>query len=256
MPIIPIICKKCGKFYKLGKNALVVSAQGVLADFGKSIVIGGSSGLSSAPDLIAPLDKDWSALDQETASEQEKEINRILPSNWERTWRCNACNEVQKYRVLYPKVKDFAGATIEEVSAAVMSVIPEDRIDRMQPRDFESRTIQADGNTSKEAINNVKKLIPKEAFEIGKIRIDSEGQLGSDDIEANSENEARNVWQSLPKERAFIKEIKAVSLPKNGFLGFGKKKGIWKVAWSVPYIAKVSFKLPIVVLSVTYYEPY
>jgi hypothetical protein len=92
--VVSLKCNGCGNIYRLGYDAVVVSAAGVLADFVAATCIGNPS----APDLVASVN--WANLDENTKRDQGLEIARIaaaMKQHVAREWECRECGKVHLY---------------------------------------------------------------------------------------------------------------------------------------------------------------
>lgn len=88
---ITVHCPRCNRTFSLLKDALVVTAAGVLSDFGARTVLGGPV---SAPDLIAACD---SATVSTKYTEQAREVETIRRSIGTRRWTCHHCGGTYEY---------------------------------------------------------------------------------------------------------------------------------------------------------------
>jgi hypothetical protein len=89
-----LICVGCGNRYKLGRDAVVVTAEGVLADFATATVMT----KAAAPDLVARAR--WDDLDESVKRKQVAEIKLItdfMKKNTNRQWQCKECGRIQAY---------------------------------------------------------------------------------------------------------------------------------------------------------------
>jgi hypothetical protein len=89
-----LICAGCGNRYCLGVNAVIVTAEGVLADFARTTVM---TTLAS-PDLVARVR--WDGLDDSVKRKQLAEITLMIDfmkKNAARQWQCKECGRIQEY---------------------------------------------------------------------------------------------------------------------------------------------------------------
>jgi len=89
---ISVYCPKCGQRYTLLKDALVVTASGVLNDFGARTVFGDAA---SGPDLIAACD---AGVLSRNYAKQVAEVEQIRRDIASRRWTCQRCGVTYGYR--------------------------------------------------------------------------------------------------------------------------------------------------------------
>ena len=107
-------------------------------------------------------------------------------------------------------------------------------------------TIHAEGRSASEAMKQAKARVPSIAFEVSEAEVVQEGRSGVVELTANSEHQALNAWESSAPPNAAFVSLECSRKPRKGFLGLGRRKGTWRIHWSSPYIARVSFKNPAV----------
>ena len=108
---------------------------------------------------------------------------------------------------------------------------------------FDSVSVEGKGKSVFEAIAMVQKNLP-EGEETSEIIISQVGESGTFEIEGYKFVEIQNEAKGKIPETAEI-SIQPIIEPVNGFLGVGKKPGIWKVDWDVPYVAQASCTRPV-----------
>jgi hypothetical protein len=141
--------------------------------------------------------------------------------------------------------KIFKGQSIEEIKEAAKAEIPENRIVSFDIKcDAKDYWIKGEGKSPDEALERASERIPRDAFEKTEPEITREGSRGIVEVSAYSEDETRIDWASNAPENAGFEKLECILPPQKGFIGLGRKKGIWKVHWSLSYIARVSFKKP------------
>lgn len=139
----------------------------------------------------------------------------------------------------------FQGESVQEAEEAAKAQIPEDQIVSLDvKREVKEDRAEGEGRNTSEAIEQAKAHLPSEAFDVGEAEIIREGLNGVVEVSAYSEDDARVAWKSKAPEGASLESIECSLTPKKGFLGLGKQNGTWKVNWSLPYLARVSFKTP------------
>jgi len=130
-------CEGCGQSYTLGKDALVATSSGVMADFQAVTVLGDDStfvGSRAHPDLVDSLERTWSSLETSVARGQQDEISRVslsLSKGRTRWWKCRKCGTVQTYELIpmpSKQLEQFERKTVEEAKAAAIPAIPKQRI--------------------------------------------------------------------------------------------------------------------------------
>lgn len=131
---LSFLCEGCGQSYTLGKDALVVTSLGVMADFQAVTVPGDDSTFvdnRADPDLVDSLERSWSSLEPSVARSQQDEMSRLslsLSKGKPRWWKCRKCDTVQTYQLIPIPSKQFERKTVEEAWAAAMPAIPKERI--------------------------------------------------------------------------------------------------------------------------------
>jgi len=141
--------------------------------------------------------------------------------------------------------RTFKGESAQEAKEAAKAEIPEDQIISLDvTRDAKEDTAKAEGKNSSEAIEQAKARVPSEAFDVGDAKIIRDRRSGVVEVSAYSENEALVAWKSSAPKDVYLENLQCTLEPKKGFLGLGKKKGTWKVNWSLAFLASVSFKMP------------
>lgn len=104
--------------------------------------------------------------------------------------------------------------------------------------------------TPEEALNEAKNGIPEGAVDVD-IRVCRDTETGTLDIEAFSEHEALLTYThgSAEPEGALLASQWCVSQPQKGFIGFGKRPGVWRFRWRVPFRVSVKYLLPAKVIA-------
>jgi hypothetical protein len=153
------------------------------------------------------------------------------------------------------KERHFYGLTEEEAqTAASQSGIAREKIKEIKvTRLLKDDSATAKGKEASAAFESAKKKVPSEAFEISKPELVQSGDQGSVEILDETEAGARKQCITKVPKNASIDGITCTTPPKAGFLGIGKKLGVYVVKWSIPFCARITYKLPVRV-SVSYKE--
>jgi hypothetical protein len=251
---LPVRCKNCHRCYTLGKDSIVIGTGQFLSDFRYAAYLGDPSVNSrEQPDLIdsfPPEDKrNFYSLTAQQKNEQLAQMNRILvslSSETPRWWRCRKCDAVQTYNLTVSS-KQFEGKTLDEALANASSAIaPRKILDHKIVHDAKEETVTGIGNSSQAAIDSAKQKMPAESFDQSAGEIIQRSQDFTMEINAFSEQEARNIWYRGSPEGAKLNKLSCAIAPKRGFLG-RDKQGSWKAEWSTPFIAKMTYKIPAVI---------
>ena len=156
--------------------------------------------------------------------------------------------DLQFYKPSVPPLRSrkFYGQTEDEAKAAAQAAgIPSDKVKEVKvTRSVRDDTVKGEGPDADAAINAAKGRVPSAAFDIGAAQVFAPGEKGQLEIKAQSESDARNDWKIQAPPGASLDACECRVAPKSGFLGIGKKPGIWKIGWSTPFRAKVPYKLP------------
>jgi hypothetical protein len=144
------------------------------------------------------------------------------------------------------KSQRFEGKTVEEAKAAVaLSGIPQEQIHDLEvTRNVQDATVEGEGKSIEAAIEAARTRVPSQAFDVSSAEIIQQGQEGIVEIQAQTETEARERWKIQTPQAAALETFKCEVQPKDGFLGIGKKQGLWKAYWSKPFKARISYKVP------------
>lgn len=140
----------------------------------------------------------------------------------------------------------FYGKTEEEakVAAQQAGIAPDKILDIKVTRQVQSRTAEGASADKDKAINATKERVPSEAFDVGTAKIIRAGESGVVEVQAQTEMVARQQWQSTVSKEAVLDKIECIVAPREGFFGIGKKPGMWKAYWSIPFKIQISYKLP------------
>ncbi|NIM13285.1 MAG: hypothetical protein GTO66_14725 [Candidatus Aminicenantes bacterium] len=256
--VIRIQCTKCGRNYELPIHAHCVTSFGTIADFG--FVWGGEEAKANwirnaalsdnrnSPDLVSDEGHvPWN--EREKFLEEVKCIKHLLSAGQIRWWKCWHCKEVQKYKLIPIPIilVTFQGKTLEEANAVAREIMPKDiDFSIVTSDDVQLKTILKKGETSTIAVKNCYSLIPPNAFDISEVEISKIGQTGTFDLQEDSQlkaYEALSIKMSTSTGR-FMDKLSCNVRPRKGFLGFGRRKGTWRVHWFTYFEAKATFKIP------------
>jgi hypothetical protein len=150
--------------------------------------------------------------------------------------------------------RQFQGNTVEAAKAAAARAIPAEQIRDLQvTQQVEEKYAEGEGASAEEAIRAAQGRVPAVAFEVSAAEITQEGQQGTIQVQADSETQAHQAWVGCVPVGASAENVRCLTPPVKGFLGMGKRAGLWEVEWSVPFIARISYKSPAVVT--VWYKP-
>ena len=248
---IPIRCQACGSNYTLGRDSIVIAANQTHSDF-RFVINSGNSPANSreTPDLIDSFPpethRDFNSLPTEEQHKQQAqivEINVTLSCGTTRWWRCRKCGAIQTYKRFNVSGKQFDGRTLEEALAkAKVATLGRKVLNQIVIRDTKQEVITATGGNSEAAIEAAKMRVPSRSFDISSGEIIQKGQINSMEITAFSEDEALNSWKRGVPEGAKLDSLRCVSIPCKGRFGIGNKPGSWKADWSLPFVARITYK--------------
>jgi len=97
---VDLACRKCGKSFRIGRNAIVMSmaeVMGGIAQRGGTVV--GADALAAHPDMVG--DCPWDNLDEKDKKIQRELTLEVKQGKRAREWTCQKCQETQPY----PKVQ-------------------------------------------------------------------------------------------------------------------------------------------------------
>lgn len=139
----------------------------------------------------------------------------------------------------------FEGKTVKEAQAAAAAAVFASFIYASKvTRTMEEVIAEGEGEDANTAIEAAKARVKAlDAFDVSPAEIIQIAEKGLVDVEAQTEMEVRKNLMALPRG-ATLEKLDCVISPEGGFLGIGKKKGLWKVYWSKLYKARISYKLP------------
>jgi hypothetical protein len=98
-------CKRCGREYHLGVDAMVTTGEAVASHLGGAILTGGrakswnafvASAHNLTPDMVSPLQSPG-ANQAQFLQQQQAQVDRIRETMGSRQWKCCKCGEVQRY---------------------------------------------------------------------------------------------------------------------------------------------------------------
>jgi hypothetical protein len=148
-------------------------------------------------------------------------------------------------------VLKFQGKTADEaMTAAQAAAVPNAKTQSIKvTHDVVANAAEGMGADADGAIEAAKRKVPAEAFDVGAAEIVRSGGQGEIRVEAES---ATKAFAEAPEGAGFVGTTCLVE-PKPGFLGIGKKPGVFSFAWTRPFRARIPYKLPAEV-TLTYTE--
>ena len=128
----------------------------------------------------------------------------------------------------------FESPTIEGAKKQAIDAVPSNAnvIDLEVIREGALQTKEGEGITKEAAVENTKRLIPKEA-EVDQEIVVREGKRGKQSVQAYSEQDARESVQKQLLEGNEIKKIICTEPVSKGFLGFGRRPGTYEISWEL-----------------------
>lgn len=250
--LVPIRCEQCQETYVLGRDALVVTATSVLQDFQVGgAVVKSAHGIESSPDLVERLGRPWDDLspsDIRGQAEAIREIRKEGSPTSSRRWTCRKCGREQSYRFIATKTIQVEGKTIAEAKAIAESRLSDGKIILLKVvQNPGAKVVQAHGRTDDEALASARTRVPNGACEVGQAVLREPCRSGSLRIEAYAEKDVTEACRANAPAGASVVATKCEVVPKKGFLGIGRKKGVWTVSWSTQALAEVSVALSAVI---------
>lgn len=160
----------------------------------------------------------------------------------------NSENPMEDTPVLAPQLESskFTGITEEEaVNKIVNGGIARESIhDVTISRSEKDKVSEGRGKNPDEAAANAKSNIPPEARDIRGPEVIRQPENDSVDLEAQTEEKAREKWHSIKPDDAQLVSLRCVTAPKRRFLGIGRRVGVWQASWSRPAVSRFSYRLP------------
>lgn len=151
------------------------------------------------------------------------------------------------------KFEEFEGESIEAAIENARAALGDRLLGTDTVRKVLEKSATARARTAEEALKDVGKRIPADAFDRTEPKITQDGQSGQLEVHEKSEEEARQAARSEAPDGARLDKIECTKEPTGGMLGFGKKPGTWVVQWSTPFVAELTYKMPAMVAA-RYYE--
>jgi len=149
--------------------------------------------------------------------------------------------------------KIFEGKTAAEAKAKAEKNAPASVKSIDITRDVQEKKAVGEGKDRNTAILAAEKSVPANAFDTGAPSVLQDSRCGETVIQAMSESDVKKIWKHGAPDNAVLNECECKSLPNKGFIGFGRKHGIWKVQWQTPVKVGLTYKLPAQV-TLTYEE--
>lgn len=153
--------------------------------------------------------------------------------------------------IMTAKTRVFKGYSLEEAKVLAKKEIPADAIDKIEViSDVKTEEKVNYDVTFEKTTQELKKIIPKEAFDVEDIATRGEEKEGTADVELPSINatqrhlqyQMRQYIPNIHKDAKFIK-VECV-IPEKKFLGFVLKPGTWRIYWKTTVCACVTYKMP------------
>jgi tetratricopeptide (TPR) repeat protein len=155
---------------------------------------------------------------------------------------------------LLHKTLTFYGHTEEEAKAkAYAAGIPEERVIKFEVTPVTEDDVRGSAPDPEGAIEAAKARVPDSAFDVGSPEIIDKGKKGQCEMQVHTRKSAHKGWRSKASRDAILDKCECLVPPKSGFLGIGRKPGLWKISWTTPAEARVFYKLPAKV-TLTYSE--
>lgn len=139
----------------------------------------------------------------------------------------------------------FLGRTEKQARDAAAKGMPSPRVhDIRVTQKVRTKSATAARKTAEGALKASRDKVPDDAFDVSEGEIVQEADQGTVKAEAYSQEDAQELCKQAAPTGASVKEATCVTEPSKGFLGVGKKPGVWQADWSKPFRAKVTYKLP------------
>lgn len=171
--------------------------------------------------------------------------NDYYPRGNDREPPCPTCGG---YGQLF-EVAAFQGRTTEEAKAnakAAMAAPPPKKIVKLTiSRQPQQAAAEGEGPTLEAATQQAENRVAKDAIDIGQAEVvQAGGEHGVLEINAMDEVAARTEWNSRKSPSSALTQFECLVAPRQGFLGIGKRSGVWKAHWAVPFRVRIAYKRP------------
>jgi hypothetical protein len=146
------------------------------------------------------------------------------------------------------KTRTFWGRTDREALEAAAEEVPSASAhDIRVTQRAQRRSATASRNTAEVALEAARKKVPDDAFDVSDGEIVEPAGRGTVQVGAFSRDEAHELCQAAAPKGAAVKSPTRFAAHTRGFLGIGRRPGIWRADWSKQAVARVTYKLPAVV---------
>lgn len=181
----------------------------------------------------------------------------LSPTDWALCYDCAIAFDGYRHGHGHKK-RSFSAKTVEEAQAnakVAMAGMPAEKIVKLATsREPLEDAAVANGADQDAATKAAQARIPSEAFDVSVAEVVQKGgERGVVELEALSETEARVQWSSRKPPSSDLDRFECVAQPRGGFLGIGKKTGVWKAHWSIAWRVRITYRLPAEV-TLTYKE--
>ncbi len=144
--------------------------------------------------------------------------------------------------------RQFEDITSENAKAKALTTCVDKNIyDVIINRNAKKETSQENGRTLDQARDVARSRIPSGAIEISSMEIVQQADKGVIQIEAQTQFEAESKLKDSIKHTVISYNTECLVVPKEGFLGFGKKPGQWRIHWEKSFIVRFTYTLPALV---------
>lgn len=160
----------------------------------------------------------------------------------------NSENPMEDTPVISPELESskFTGITEEEALNKIVNggIARESIHEVTTSRSEQEKVSDGRGKNPNEAAADAKSNIPLEALDIRGPEVIWQPEKDNVDVEAQTEEEAREKWRSQKPDDAQLDSFSCVTAPKRRFLGIGRKVGVWQASWSRPAVSRFRYRLP------------
>ncbi len=86
-----------------------------------------------------------------------------------------------------------------------------------------------------------------ENWQISEPEIIQKGESGIFRATSQTEEEAEKLFRSKISSQRIHHLVECETQPTNGFMGIGKKPGIWKISWEKPFVVRITYLSPAII---------
>lgn len=156
----------------------------------------------------------------------------------------NCASRLEEFLGPTLKTQKYYGESVDEAMAAAEAAAT--ALDNVQEikvtRNVQDETAHGKGRDANAAIEDARRRVPSDLFSrSSSAEIIQTGERGTEEIQAQTAAIARQQWRSRAPEGATLDGLECKIAPRSGFLGLGKKPGVWKANWSTPFRAQISY---------------